>query len=38
MSLFPEENILTKEIESWRGFADTLMSEEDRKLFLKNAK
>jgi hypothetical protein len=35
MSLFPEENILTKEIESWRGFADTLESEEDRKLFLK---
>ena len=35
MSLFPEENILTKEIESWRGVADTLKSEEDRKLFLK---
>ena len=35
MSLFPDENILTKEIESWRGFADTLKSEEDRKLFLK---
>ena len=35
MSLFPEENILTKEIESWRGFADTLKFEEDRKLFLK---
>ena len=35
MSLFPEENILTKEIESWRGFADTLKSEEDRKPFLK---
>jgi hypothetical protein len=35
MSLFPEENILTKETESWRGFADSLMSEEDRKLFLK---
>ena len=35
MSLFPEENILTKEIESWRGFADSLKSEEDRKLFLK---
>jgi hypothetical protein len=35
MSLFPEENILTKEIESWRGVADTLESEEDRKLFLK---
>jgi hypothetical protein len=35
MSLFPEEYILTKEIESWRGVADTLKSEEDRKLFLK---
>ncbi len=35
MSLFPEENILTKEIESWRGFADSLKSDEDRKLFLK---
>ena len=35
MSLFPEENILTKEIESWSGFADTLKSEGDRKLFLK---
>ena len=22
MSLFPEEDILTKEIESWKGFAD----------------
>ena len=35
MSLFPEENILTKEIESWRGFAHSLKAEEDRKLFLK---
>jgi hypothetical protein len=34
MSLFPEENIM-KEIESCRGFADSLKSEEDRKLFLK---
>jgi hypothetical protein len=33
MSLFPEENILTKEIESWRVFADGLKSE-DKKLFL----
>jgi hypothetical protein len=31
MSLFPEENILTKEIESWEGFADSLKSE-DRRL------
>ena len=34
MSLFPEENILTKEIESWKTFADSLKSEEDKKLFL----
>jgi hypothetical protein len=35
MSLFPEENILTKEIESWKGFASGLKSEEDKKEFLK---
>jgi hypothetical protein len=34
MSLFPEENILTKEIESWRFFADGLKSEKDKKLYL----
>ena len=34
MSLFPQENIITKEIESWRGFADGLKSEEDKELFL----
>ena len=34
MSLFPNENILTKEIESWKGFADSLESGEDKKLFL----
>ena len=34
MSLFPQENVLTKEIESWRVFADGLKSEEDKKLFL----
>ena len=34
MSLFPEENMLTKEIESWRIFADGLRSEADKKLFL----
>jgi hypothetical protein len=34
MSLFPQENILTKEIESWRVFADSLKSEEVKKLFL----
>ena len=35
MSLFPNEDIATKEIESWKGFADSLKSEEDKKLFLK---
>jgi hypothetical protein len=35
MSLFPGENIRTKEIESCRGFADSLKSEEDKRLFLK---
>jgi hypothetical protein len=35
MGLFPNEDILTKEIESWRGFADSLPAEEDRKIFTK---
>jgi hypothetical protein len=34
MSLFPHEDILTKEIASWKGFADRL-PDEDRKTFLK---
>ena len=34
MTLFPDEDILTKEIESWRGFADSLRAEE-RELFKK---
>ena len=29
MSLFPEENISTREIESWKTFADDLKSEDD---------
>jgi hypothetical protein len=33
MSLFPNEDILTKEIESWRSFVDSLSSTEDRDLF-----
>jgi hypothetical protein len=33
MSLFPIEDILTKEIESWRSFVDSLSSKEDRELF-----
>ena len=35
MSLFPNEDILIKEIESWKGFADSLPDEEDRKMFMK---
>jgi hypothetical protein len=34
MSLFPNEDILTKEIQSWKGFADSLPAE-DRKTFIK---
>jgi len=33
MTLFPNEDVLTQEIESWRGFADALR-QEDRVLFL----
>jgi hypothetical protein len=34
MSLFPKEDILTKEIESWISFGTSLSSkEEDRELF-----
>jgi hypothetical protein len=35
LSLFPENDIITKEIESWSGFADSLKTEEDRDLFKK---
>ena len=35
MSLFPTEDILTKEIESWRSFAASLKSEEYREIFNK---
>ncbi len=33
MSLFPNEDILTKEIESWKSFVVSLSSSEDRDLF-----
>ena len=33
MSLSPNEDILTKEIELWRSFVDSLSSTEDRDLF-----
>jgi hypothetical protein len=35
MSLFPNEDVPTKEIESWKGFADGLSAEEDRGVFTK---
>jgi hypothetical protein len=35
MSLFPTEDILTKEIESWRSFAASLNSEDCREIFNK---
>ena len=34
LSLFPENDILTKEIESWNGF-EYALREEDRELFKK---
>jgi hypothetical protein len=35
MSLFPAEYILTKEIESWKSFANNLNSEEYKEIFNK---
>jgi len=35
LSLYPNDDILTKVIESWKGFADSLSTEEDRKTFTK---
>ena len=35
MSLFPAQDILTKEIESWTSFAASLNSEEYREIFNK---
>ena len=35
MSLFPNEDILTKEIGSWRSFAASLNSQEYREIFNK---
>ena len=37
MTLFPNEDILTREIQAWSGFADALR-EEDRVLFLRMLK
>ena len=35
MSLFPDEDILTKEIETWRGFIDKLPTDEDKSILTK---
>lgn len=35
MSLFPHEDVLTKEIETWRGFIDKLPSDDDKLVFKK---
>jgi hypothetical protein len=35
MSLFPDEDILTREIETWRGFIDKLPSDDDKAVFTK---
>jgi hypothetical protein len=37
LTLFPNEDILTREIQAWSGFADALR-EEDRVLFLRMLK
>ncbi|MGA7370215.1 MAG: hypothetical protein WBX01_13895 [Nitrososphaeraceae archaeon] len=34
MSLFPDENVLTTEIESWRGFIDEFPSDEHKSIFI----
>jgi hypothetical protein len=35
MSLFPDEDVLTKEIETWRGFIDKLSTDEDKVVLTK---
>jgi hypothetical protein len=35
MSLIPEEDVLTREIETWRGFIDKLPSDEDKTILTK---
>jgi hypothetical protein len=34
LSLFPNEDILAKEVQSWKAFVDSLSSKEDRELFM----
>ena len=35
MSLFPDEDVLTKEIETWRGFIEKLPIDEDKVILTK---
>lgn len=35
MSLFPDEDVLTKEIEAWRGFIDKLPTDDDKVVLTK---
>lgn len=35
MSLFPDEDVLTKEIETWRGFIEKLPTDEDKTILTK---
>jgi hypothetical protein len=35
LSLFPDEDVLTKEIEAWSGFIDKLPSDEDKLVLTK---
>ncbi len=35
MSLFPEEDVLTREIETWRGFIEKLPLEDDKTIMTK---
>ena len=35
MSLFPDEDVLTREIETWRGFIDKLPTDEDKVVLTK---
>ena len=35
MSLFPDEDVLTREIETWLGFIEKLPSEDDKAIMTK---
>jgi hypothetical protein len=35
MSLFPDEDVLTREIETWEDYIDKLVSEEDKVVLTK---